>query len=330
MQRLSGQEGGIAVIVAGTLVVLLGLSVLVLDVGNLYWERRQLQNGADAAALAAAQDIVTGNGGSAYETARRYADANNPRGAYVRPPSHGDPGFVVDTNSVTVTTRTGSYASEGTLNSILAGVLGFDRYANNASATASWGTSGSGTTIPLIMSLCEWNLLTNNLGPAALPTGVQTVYFHGTGPASANACGGPANQDYPGGFGWLDLDGGGTCTATVSMGLVPGSTGNSPPGPASGPCTYAYFSTLVGQEVLMPIHTEVVGGSGNNAVYTVVGFAAFEVTGYRFGGSQTAGAVPCSNPDRCIGGRFVNYYDLGGQPQGGGQDFGAYVIGLTG
>ena len=43
------------------LVVLLGVGALVIDVGALYAERRQLQNGADAAALAVAADCAEGD-----------------------------------------------------------------------------------------------------------------------------------------------------------------------------------------------------------------------------------------------------------------------------
>ena len=47
--------------VALMLVVLLGIGALVIDVGALYAERRELQNGADAAALAVATDCAEGN-----------------------------------------------------------------------------------------------------------------------------------------------------------------------------------------------------------------------------------------------------------------------------
>ena len=43
------------------LVALIGVGALVIDVGRLYVERRDLQNGADAAALAVAQDCAAGD-----------------------------------------------------------------------------------------------------------------------------------------------------------------------------------------------------------------------------------------------------------------------------
>jgi hypothetical protein len=324
MQRLRDEEGAVAVLVAVTLVVLVGAAALVIDVGNLYWERRSLQNGADAAALAAAQDFASGNDAIAKATADEYADANNERGAFVEE-------FVQPTaNSIQVTARTGDIASAGQLNSILAGMLGVDEYFTRATAIASWGGFGGGSTVPLTFSYCEWERFTGGLGVDALPTPNLTVYHHTSSASDANDCDGPAGQDYPGGFGWLDTDGSGSCTAQVVTGQVDGDTGNSPPVPAASTgCTSTFFAGLIGQTVLMPVFGDVTG-VGSNAEYEVLGFAALEVTGFRFGGSLTGGAVPCGNPERCISGRFVEYYDIGSEPTAGAPDFGAYVVGLTG
>lgn len=51
-------SGAVAVIVALLSVVLFGMAALVIDVGRLYEERRELQNGADAAALAIGWECV--------------------------------------------------------------------------------------------------------------------------------------------------------------------------------------------------------------------------------------------------------------------------------
>ena len=50
-------SGAVAVIVAVLMVVLLGVAALVIDVGSMYAERRKLQTAADAAALAAVQEL---------------------------------------------------------------------------------------------------------------------------------------------------------------------------------------------------------------------------------------------------------------------------------
>jgi hypothetical protein len=326
MRRLNEQDGAVAVIVGLLLVALLGIGALVVDVGNLYWERRQLQTGAEAAALSAAQDFASGNAGAAEAGARVYADANDARGAFV---SDFAPNLAAQ--EVSVTTRTGDIGGGGVLSSWLAQLIGNPDYFATATATARWGGVGGGPTIPLTISECEWDLMTGGLGAGALPTPIQTV-FHHTGPA-ANSCAGPSGQDYPGGFGWLDTDTSSSCTAQVVMGEVGGDTGSGSPSPAASTgCTNSFFATLLGQTVLMPIHTTI-QGVGSNATYTVSGFAALEITGYRFGGgsAQTGGSpVPCGNPNRCIAGRFVAYYALDAVPAAGAPNFGAVTVQLTG
>jgi Flp pilus assembly protein TadG len=326
MRWLEGEDGSVAVMVATLMVVMLGIGALVMDLGNLYWERRQLQNSADAGALAAAQDLVDGEAeGTAYQTARVYANENNSRGAFVAGPGQG---FVVEPTSVTVTAQTGTIQAAGVLDSFLAGVLGVDTYDTQASATASWGYLGSANTIPLTFSICEWNFMTGG-DVDGLPTADKVVYFHSSQTAqNENTCGGPANQDHPGGFGWLSPSGG-QCEAYIENGVVGTDVGNNVP----NVCTAAYLQSLVGETVVMPIFSEV-SLQGSNAYYTIVGFAALELTGFRLSGNpefnMPSGSPPCSGNDRCISGRFVNYYELGDQPTAGGENFGAVFIGLTG
>ena len=52
------QRGVVSVIVALTLAVLIGCVGLALDLGKLYVARSELQNSADACALAAARDLT--------------------------------------------------------------------------------------------------------------------------------------------------------------------------------------------------------------------------------------------------------------------------------
>src|ERR1043165_3858879 len=60
-RRRPGERGAVAVTVAILLGggVLLGFAALVVDVGQLYAEREELQSGADAAALAVAKACAT-------------------------------------------------------------------------------------------------------------------------------------------------------------------------------------------------------------------------------------------------------------------------------
>src|SRR3954452_8660928 len=76
-----GERGATAVIVALMLVLLFGMGAIVVDVGAMYQERRELQNGADAGALALAKTCSAGSPecGTAVDattTAQTYAGKN--------------------------------------------------------------------------------------------------------------------------------------------------------------------------------------------------------------------------------------------------------------
>ena len=60
MRRVNGDAGATTVLVALLLpVILLGFGALALDVGSMHLQKRQLQNGADAAALGVARDCAS-------------------------------------------------------------------------------------------------------------------------------------------------------------------------------------------------------------------------------------------------------------------------------
>jgi hypothetical protein len=187
---------------------------------------------------------------------------------------------------------------------------------------------GSADTIPLTFSLCEWNEMTGG-DVGNLPTADRTVYFHSSQTAKdINTCGGPANQDHPGGFGWLSPEGG-QCQAYIEDGQVNTDVGNNVP----NVCTGEYLTSLIGKTVAMPIFSKV-EKQGSKSIYTIAGFAAFEMSGFHLSGNSAyhypVGSPPCGGNDRCISGSFVSYWDIGSAPTfEGGQDFGAYMIGLT-
>jgi Flp pilus assembly protein TadG len=58
LQRLKDERGAIGVVVALLMIPLMGFAAIAIDVSAMYAERPQLQNGADAAALAIAQDCA--------------------------------------------------------------------------------------------------------------------------------------------------------------------------------------------------------------------------------------------------------------------------------
>ncbi len=352
MRRLGDEDGVTAVLIALLLTVLLAFTALVIDVGSMHSEVRQLQNVADAAAIAIAQDCAGANCGTPAATAQTYAAGNSLDSvsdtAVAIPGTNGS-------NSVTVTasTRQTTGGNDGATNTLawaLAQVLGQNEVTFQRQATASWGVlGGPAATIPLTFSMCEWNdMLTGDPNGVPdpetdLPSAEVTVYHHTQTQAATNNCSGPAGQNISGGFGWLDEAGTGTCTANVDdEGWVGGDTGSSSPTPAEATgCTSAFFQSLIGQVILMPIFgpaddaaitdTGIVG-TGSNAQYYIRGYAALRVTGYRFGGANPTYNTPCNNPSRCIRGYFEAFYTLDNVPtgSGSGSDYGTYTVGLTG
>ena len=193
----SDDRGAVAVLVAILMTVLLGFGALVLDVGQIYAERRQLQNGADAAVLSLALDCPTASGCSTdlsvggpagtkvnqndADPANNEAQVTEICGATVpaqssllscsTPPSPGAWPWdcrpvapALSTNYVQVRTQTRRNASN-LVPPLLSRLLnpGYAGTNVRACARASWGgPSGLATGISVTISSCEWNQATSN------------------------------------------------------------------------------------------------------------------------------------------------------------------------
>lgn len=155
--RQRREEGAVAVITALVLVALMAGVALTVDVGGLLLRRRAMVNGADAAALAAAQSCADATLGSPEAMADEYAAKNVPitdgglTGGVVTgvDPESGQQWTLncgVDiTGHVSV-----RYESDQSL--FFAPVLGFDHTSEVTSrATASWGAAGAAGPIPLVI-----------------------------------------------------------------------------------------------------------------------------------------------------------------------------------
>jgi Flp pilus assembly protein TadG len=172
----SKQEGAVAVIVAILLVVLMAAVALAVDAGGLYLRRRELVNGADAAALSAARTCARGGSDTRFasiEAAADYGMRNNSPGikdVEFQPP--------VDNIDPSMTTTCGGESGHVTVrytsqqNLYFAPVLGFGTQSPvTTQATASWGL-GSNNPIPLaiggkLLSTCP-------LPPSSTATKGQT------------------------------------------------------------------------------------------------------------------------------------------------------------
>jgi Flp pilus assembly protein TadG len=369
MRRVKDDDGAIAVIVAVLAVVLFGFGALVVDAGALYDERRQLQNGADGAALALAQSCAAGPCGTVAaqsSLAQPYANGNARDGGAnlkeVCGAGHpdlvpcADPPTVPGNGYVKVQTQTGTASTASKMPPLLARALdpSYTGTTVGASSVANWGAPGGAkSSIPFTFGDCEWEHYTNSgatyAGPIVAPSwpGPEAV-IHMTG-GSLPCPGSPSGGDSSGGFGWLGGDGS-TCTeVTVVNDFVGNSTG-------AGSGASCDWHNLIGKTVHIPVFdchtdTDVVDPDltpgppktchgqgappekGTSTRYHVVGYAAFYMTGLRVPGaaekSIVTGNFPCSGSEKCISGYFIKGLLPTGGPVTSGPSFGSTVIGLA-
>jgi Flp pilus assembly protein TadG len=279
------------VMVALLMVPLLVCSALAVDVGALYVERRQLQNAADAAALAIAQDCASARVActTMASTATTLAHANAGSGASAAPVRTG--------NTVTVT-------ASATVNYVFAPVIGIDSKSVTAKSTASWGAPiGGPAMLPIAFSWCAFTAQTANGGAPAATTTAKIIYLPKT---DATACTGPSGNPVPGGFGWLRADSTGcTATSSIFVAQVFSDPGRSVP----HNCSTADFVRLQNKTVLLPVY-DTFGLNGSSAWYHIYAYAAFRITGYSFGGQyKWPQNPPCNGNDSCIAGYFTVFVE---------------------
>lgn len=311
MRRMRSDDGAAAILIAILLpLVLLGFGALVIDAGSLYSERRQLQNGADAATLALAQVCASGSctnssGQSPLTQASGYADRNSKDGAsYVdvnlicgtapglTACATTPPGLPAGAKYVSVTTQTGTSAGASLMPAILGKVIDSSYNGKTVAATAiaAYGApAGLTSGLPVTISLCEWNAYTANgtvFGTPKYTSKMEHIlYLHDTtGAAGCKA--GPAGSDLPGGFGWL-LTKTSACTAYSDV----NSEFPDDPGVSIDNACKDELDKLVNTTVNIPIFGSV-SGTGANIKYTMTGFAAFYLTGWGLPGTFHDSTIP--------------------------------------
>ncbi|WP_460668816.1 pilus assembly protein TadG-related protein [Kocuria himachalensis] len=319
---LGDERGGVSVMVALLLVVLLGAAAIAVDAGAMYAERAELQNGADAAALAIAQECAKPAGCvDAAGTAALYADENAKDNASNVADLTFPTAYSV---RVQLSSRDASTGA-GTLALFFAPVLGIDDTTVGARAGARWGAPLSGpATLPIAISPCEftedgqWHLLRMRE------------------PGSASACAGPAGQNVPGGFGWIGNGNDATCTEIVTAG---NTIASDPGGNVAGGCEQVLedLKTNPNKIMLLPVYDQVTG-TGSGATYRIRAWAAFEVGGwhlspsvrYKNTASTTTTGLTCTPSCTGIIGRFLTYTTLeDGFEAGGSSEYGASFASLT-
>lgn len=353
----TGERGAVGVLVAvliGT-GVLFGMGALVVDVGQLYQNRAELQNGADAAALAVAKSCITGT--CTPSVAAQYANANASQltggtadvnlvcGSGSLGGCPASTGRVTDcpappaagTNYVDVHTSTELASGSHLLPPVFARALaGHGTYQGStvyACAQAEWGAPSTLTSIGITISACTWDQVTN-VGstfpspPPATPAASFDRVLVQHGNTSDTGCPTePAGADGPGNFGFTA--GPNPCSVSVTGNTYPGNTGAN-----ANQCQTALYNAWSTRSVVyLPVYVSAVG-TGNNLTFTLKGFAAFVITGYYFPGQVKESdwlnsANNCKGSSFCLNGYFTQDLipTLGSL---GGTNLGAYIVRLTG
>lgn len=334
------------VLVALLLLVFMGMGAIVVDIGALYAERRELQNGADAAALAIAKDcaedgICPGDTGARHSIARKYADANASDGA-----SNVDRAIIDEPRrQVTVDTSTARAGANIISYSFAQILTGEDGRTVRASAVAEWGAPALATVFPFAISDCNLRHHTAGYTVFPSPTSNTSEFMY----RSANrleavdpeplcrSSGRPdANGDgrLNGGWTWLQTRTG-VCEARLAVGeKVSESTSRAVRmGDVPGDCI-GRLSLLQNKMILVPIFDDAdLLGTGSGWLH-IVGFAAFQVTGYKFSTTYSYPAIhPCpegvdDDPPTCIRGRWVKFPGVLPTPVGG-PEFGIVAVSLV-
>lgn len=339
MRRLTSpadsERGGIAVIVAILMVVMLGFAALAIDVAKLYSERAQLQNGSDAAALMMAQ-----------KCAKNDADVNcsttSPMAAELANKNALDnlsniKSITLDKVYRTVTVTAGAQESgkaPNTVSLFFANVLGIPSTEVNAASSVRWGSPVEGTIVfPLAFSICQVSGMVDG--------GAQLLQNH-SADANTDCPLGPAGKTVPGGFGWTNQNAG-QCGGLVNLAINQSGSATGNDGPSNCDAILNKWASELAAArpvvVLLPVYDDVTG-TGSGASYHLKSFVAFSVQGWAFSGADKLPTVynnlsatkslECKGNCRGIIGQFIKYVSLAdGYKLGPVSPDGATVVEMT-
>nr|WP_278044053.1 TadE/TadG family type IV pilus assembly protein [Microterricola gilva] len=315
--RQNPERGASAVIMAILLVPLIGCVAIAVDVGALYAERAQLQNGADAAAIAIAQDCADENGcGDSAALAASYANTNaNDGAANVLAPVFPNSHTVIVGDSTRV-----AGSGDGAMKHPFAALIGVSSTTVRAEATAEWGAPGAGAVLPLALSFCEFQA-----SLPLVPGTLMTVQVDKGKKCKRDTA------EIPGGFGWVDHDA--KCQTYVDLNAagelwLGNDTGNS----VDHQCD-TLLKKIKDTTVLIPIFDASVGG-GTKGTYRIYAFAAFHITGWYFSNSKgdlDDSAPACGSKGssgRCLQGYFDHWVSVDSAFELGGIDTNSKIVRL--
>lgn len=268
-------EGQAAVLTVIFLVVLLGMSAMAIDVGTWYHEKRALQAEVDAAALAGAQALPE-DVGQARALAMEYAKEN---GGDLNPDAISITGDIVpdDTINIHMSKDAPGFFSR---------VLGISSVTVGAKASARSDTPAQALGVaPIVVNWKHPKLQCGKI-PCAGQTEIDLLDLKK-----------PGGSDAAGAFGLIDLAGGNGSVAAneiadwITSGfdayLAPGDFNSVPSAKFNSVEVRDAMEASIGKELLFPVYKQITG-PGSNAVYVIIGFVGFKVSGFNANGSNGA------------------------------------------
>jgi putative Flp pilus-assembly TadE/G-like protein len=295
MRRLTPHRdrGAAAIFVVLAVPVLILCGAFVFDGGRGILARRQTQNAADAGALAKATDCVKGLSSTNFT------------------PYQTD--GVSLANAPTCGSGTTTVSMKRTITAAFP--IGVGPWDVIRSATAKWGSIGTGNTVPITISNCEFT--------QALLDGTTDIVIYLDDAKPQTGC-----SSLPGGFSQLlNVN----CAVTVTAG---GTVAGDPGGDVQKlvPCITNPTSPALPHDVLVPMYNAAAcaGSCNGHGPYPILGFAEFRVSSYSFNGNNFAGSLGNKCPDQsrgkyCIKGDFIRFVYSGGTP-GPSTDFGTNQV----
>jgi hypothetical protein len=273
MSVRKSESGQAIVLMALSLVVIMGMAALVVDVGNWYHTKRRLQGTADAAALAGAQLLPQDSSG-AQAMALSYADKNG-----------GDvAGADITVTSTLQQDDTISVRAKKTDAGVFSNMLGIASADISARAKARVGPPVQAKHVAPMVVYCDHPLIHNCSGDSTPDFGEDH----------------PTTMDYdpmgaPGAYGMLNLDGGSGTPGSSDEAewilhgfnryLPTGDYRSDPGAKFSSSNIQDALQARRGTALLFPVFRQL-DGTGQNAVYEIIGWIGFHLNTFEVHGNN--------------------------------------------
>jgi len=273
MSVRKSERGQAVVLMALSLVVIMGMAALVVDVGSWYHTKRRLQATADAAALAGAQ-LLPADSAGAQSMAQSYANQNG-----------GDvAGADITVSSTVLPDDTIGVRARKTDAGVFSGILGIASADISARAKARVGPPVQAKYVAPMVVFCNHPLIHNCNGDSEPDFGE----------------GHPTTMDYdpmgaPGAYGMLNLDGGNGTPGSSDEAdwilhgfnkyLPTGDYRSDPGAKFSSSNVQDALDARKGTVLLFPVYRQL-DGQGQNAVYEIIGWIGFHLTSFDVHGNN--------------------------------------------